>query len=119
LDGVLARREAAEAGADDALLLNTRGLVAEATAANFFLRIDGTWLTPKENDGALPGLARSALLANHHAREAHLTPDMLLLGEAAFLCNSLAIRSISHIGDALLGNCEAETFVAKCGEELR
>ncbi len=58
-DGVIARLEAQRAGAEDALLLNTRGNVACATSSNLFLvRSDRTVVTPLPSDGALPGIAR-------------------------------------------------------------
>ena len=37
LDNILARQEAEKRGADEALLLNTAGRLAEASAANLFL----------------------------------------------------------------------------------
>ena len=46
LDNVLAKAEAAAAGADEALLLNTAGRVAEAATANVFAVIDGAIVTP-------------------------------------------------------------------------
>ncbi len=46
LDGVLARESARDAGFDEAIMLNTHGLVAEATAANVFVVTKGRLLTP-------------------------------------------------------------------------
>jgi branched-chain amino acid aminotransferase len=97
LDGVLARREAAAAGADDALLLNTRGDLAEATAANVFLRIGGEWVTPRVADGALPGIARGVLLEAGEAREAMITEADCGRAEAGFLVNSLGRREVAEI----------------------
>src|SRR5207245_493303 len=51
LDNVLARREAARQDADDALLLNTRGALAEASAANLFMLRQGMLMTPPLADG--------------------------------------------------------------------
>lgn len=56
---VLARAEAEAAGADDALLLNPRGEVAEATSANLFWIEDGVLHTPRLSSGALPGIVRA------------------------------------------------------------
>jgi branched-chain amino acid aminotransferase len=62
LDNILARREAAAQGADEALLLNTNGNVSGASAANLFL-VDGErLLTPPLSDGALPGTVREAVI---------------------------------------------------------
>ncbi len=96
LDNILARREAAERGADDAILLNTAGRVAEATAANLFVLKDGVWVTPPVEDGALPGIARGRLL-EQGAVEASLEPADLARAAAAFLSNSLGLRPVAAI----------------------
>ena len=93
-DGVLARIEAEEAGADDAVLLNTVGAVAEACAANLFALFDDKLLTPPVIDGALPGIIRALLLSRGQAEEATLSPDELLRATALFLTNSLGIRQV-------------------------
>ena len=102
LDGILARQEAAAAGADDALLLNSRGSLAEATAANVFLRVDGIWVTPPEEDGALPGIARGLLLEVGTAAEEHISGEVLARSSAGFLVNSLGTRQIATIGGRTL-----------------
>ena len=56
LDNILAAREAAEKGADEALLLNGAGNLASASAANLFAVIDGELVTGKL--GADVGLER-------------------------------------------------------------
>ena len=62
LDQILARQEAAAKGADDALMLNTAGNVACASAANIFFVKDDTLITPRLSDGALPGTMRAYVL---------------------------------------------------------
>jgi branched-chain amino acid aminotransferase len=62
LTSVMARREARDAGADDALLLNRDGLVAEASVANVFAYHRGILRTPSGVDGALEGITRGAVL---------------------------------------------------------
>ena len=95
LEQVLARRHAAAAGADEALLLNTAGHLVEASAANLFLVRGGRLLTPPLADGALPGVTRARVLAL--ASEAgipatadrSLTAADLAAADEAFLTNSL------------------------------
>lgn len=55
---VLASAEARAAAADDALLLNQRGQVVEATGANFFWFAGNLAHTPPLASGALPGVTR-------------------------------------------------------------
>ncbi len=63
LDNVMAANEAAEAGRDDAIMLNARGDAVCAAAANLFLLTDaGELATPLISDGALPGIVRSVLI---------------------------------------------------------
>ncbi|HVL88341.1 MAG TPA: aminotransferase class IV [Candidatus Thermoplasmatota archaeon] len=60
---VLARREAARRGADDALLVDRRGRVVEATSATVLVARGGRLVTPPLSDGILPGVTRSIVLA--------------------------------------------------------
>jgi branched-chain amino acid aminotransferase len=95
LDNVLALSEARARGADDALMLNTRGTIACAAAANVFMIRDGHLETPPVCDGALPGTMRALVLSL--AKAAGLAPaerslDVSGLGEAdhVFLTNSVS-----------------------------
>ncbi|MHB8699126.1 MAG: aminotransferase class IV, partial [Sulfuricaulis sp.] len=58
LNHVLARMEAANANADEAIMLNQQGRVAEGTADNVFVVQRGVLLTPPLVDGALGGITR-------------------------------------------------------------
>jgi branched-chain amino acid aminotransferase len=62
LNNALAKLEARRRGGDEALLLNGRGTVAEASVANVFAVRDGELLTPPPTDGALPGITRATVL---------------------------------------------------------
>jgi branched-chain amino acid aminotransferase len=92
LDNIIARQEANDRGADEALLLNTAGNLAEATAANLFLVIDGMLLTPPVSDGALPGVMREEVLPD--AEERTLEPGDFARASEAFLTNSLGVRPL-------------------------
>ena len=105
LDNVLARQEALGAGADDALLLNTAGRVAESTVANLFATIDGILVTPPVADGALPGVMRGVILAGTGAEERSLTPADLDRASDLFLSNSLGLRQVSGLLETHLKKC--------------
>lgn len=90
----MARNEAAKAGYDEALMLNSAGRVACASAANLFAVLpDGAIVTPPISDGALPGIVREILLtgaprAGLPIEERSILPEEL--SEAGiFLTNSL------------------------------
>jgi branched-chain amino acid aminotransferase len=97
LDAVLARREAAERGADDAVMLNTAGRVAETSIANLFARIDGAWATPPVAEGALPGIMRAEVLGRLRAVERPLSVADLQRAEAVLLTNALSIRATARL----------------------
>ncbi len=102
LDSILARQEAAEKGADDALLLNTNGFLAEATAANVFLLISGQLVTPPLTDGALPGIRRALLLETGTVIEQRISTADLARAESGFLANVLGVRQIGSIDERML-----------------
>lgn len=59
LNSVLAKLEARQAGADEAILLDSRGFVSEAAVANLFMVKDGVAMTPPSTAGLLSGITRS------------------------------------------------------------
>lgn len=61
LNNVMARIEANLAGADEALMLNDQGNVAECTADNVFVIKRGQVFTPPITAGALRGITRSVV----------------------------------------------------------
>jgi len=69
---IIARHEAIEAGADDALLLDDDGHVCEGPTWNVFWRIGDTLFTPSLDAGVLAGITRTAML--ELAPQAGLTP---------------------------------------------
>ena len=96
-DNLLARREAIDRGASDALMLNTSGDLACATVGNVFLRIEGRWITPRLADGALPGLARARLIKGIRATESPLSARSIASADAGFISNSLGCAAIEHL----------------------
>ncbi|MCS7476817.1 branched-chain amino acid transaminase [Umezawaea endophytica] len=59
----LARLDAVRSGAQEAIMLNAAGRVAEASAANVFIVVGGELATPPLSEGILPGITRDAVLA--------------------------------------------------------
>lgn len=62
LNNIMAKIEAIQAGAMEALMLNEQGYVSECTGDNIFLLKNGTLLTPPVADGALDGVTRQVIL---------------------------------------------------------
>ena len=61
LNNVMAKVEAIQAGAEEGLMLNDQGLVAECTGDNIFIVRDGVVSTPPLTAGALDGITRAVV----------------------------------------------------------
>lgn len=90
LPQILARAEAEEAGADEAVLLNTDGYVAEAASSNLFWIHSKTVGTPPLTSGILAGVTRAVVLEicerlRLEVREAQFTLPQLGNAEGVFL----------------------------------
>jgi len=62
LNNIMAKIDVKKAGVPEAVMLNTRGFVAECTADNIFIVKDGHLKTPQLLHGALGGVTRGAVL---------------------------------------------------------
>ena len=62
LQSCMAKLEARRRGADDALILNGRGFVAESSVANVFIVTGSDLSTPPSADGCLEGITRRTVL---------------------------------------------------------
>ncbi|WP_419813968.1 branched-chain amino acid aminotransferase [Glacieibacterium sp.] len=99
----LSKHAAAAAGYDDALMLDWRGQVAEATGANIFFLKDGKLHTPTP-DCFLDGITRRTVigLAQHRGIEVVervIWPEELETFEQAFLTGSAAeVTPLAEIG---------------------
>jgi len=94
LENLLAKQEARKAGADEALCLNEKGLLAEASMSNIFLVADGVLKTPGQEGGILPGITREVLLElasqlGISTFEQDIRLEEVFQAQEAFLTNSL------------------------------
>ncbi|HUV05859.1 MAG TPA: aminotransferase class IV [Armatimonadota bacterium] len=81
LPKILARAEAQRMGADDALFLDTRGFVAEATSSNVFWVRDGKLVTPSLACGILAGITRQVVMEIAHEQGVGVVEGEFALGE--------------------------------------
>jgi branched-chain amino acid aminotransferase len=93
LNNVLAVRQAQSRGAEEALLLNQEGRLAEGASTNVFLVRGGTLLTPPLSTGILAGITREVVLElaaslGVPAREEMLGAEDLRGAQEAFLTSS-------------------------------
>ncbi|PTM57614.1 aminotransferase class IV [Desmospora activa] len=93
LENVLAKQEARDRGADEAIFLTTDEAVSEGASANLFLVKKGVCYTPSLACGPLPGVVRGWVLATA-ARlgltvvERSLQPGELTAADELFFTNS-------------------------------
>ena len=110
LNNVLAKGEARRQGADEALLLNVAGNVAEAAVANVFAYGGGTLVTPPVSDGALEGMTRRTVLElagtlGIPTAERSLTRFDLLAADEVFLTGSGAgVVPVSRLDGRSIGS---------------
>jgi branched-chain amino acid aminotransferase len=104
MNSILAKIEANSAGADDAILLDHRGFVSEASVTNIFLVKDGRIATPSTAAGILHGITRDRLIRlcsdlGIDLQERDITPFELTTADEIFLVGTkseiLAVGSIS------------------------
>jgi branched-chain amino acid aminotransferase len=113
VNSILAKREALLDGYDEAIMLDTQGLVSECTGENIFIVRDGKIRTPSLYS-VLDGITRASMIEvardlDFEVEETQLTRDDLYLADEIFLTGTAAevtpIREIDHreIGDGRRG----------------
>lgn len=107
-ENVRALAHAHERGASEAIFLNTRGELCEATGSNVFVVNDGVLRTPPPDAGCLLGVTRALVLelcpdVGVTAEEVALGADALAGADEAFLTSSTReVQPISEVdGHAL------------------
>lgn len=95
LNNILGKIEGMNAGCVEALMLNTKGEVAECTGDNIFLVRNGELLTPPIEAGILEGVTRQAVIelargAKIEVREIPLTKHDVYIADECFLTGTAA-----------------------------
>jgi branched-chain amino acid aminotransferase len=100
----ISKHLAERAGYDDAIMLDWRGYVAEATGANVFFVRDGVIHTPKP-DCFLDGITRRSVMELAQAKgfeivERHITPEELPSFSECFITGTAAeVTCVAEIGE--------------------
>jgi branched-chain amino acid aminotransferase len=116
LNRIMARIEASDAGASEAILLDHSGHIAEGTGDNLFVVRDGVLATPRPTDGALEGITRDVVVGlartlGIEARETSLSPYDLVVADEAFLTGTGAgLVPIRAVGGRRLQACPGPIF---------
>lgn len=126
LNHILARMEATHAGADEAILLNSAGRIAEGSADNIFLVKKNELLTPPVIEGALDGITRQVVLELAEqlgipARETPLAPYDLFTADECFLTGTGAeLIPVGYADGRTIPSCPGPVYqqLAKAFREL-
>lgn len=104
VENLVAQREAQAAGATEAIMGNTRGLLCEGTASNVIVVIEGRALTPSLSSGCLPGVTRSLVLDWCDVTEAELPLDVLVTADEVLLTSATrGVQVVTRLDDRVLG----------------
>ena len=103
LNNILAKADAKERGAYEAIMLNAEGYIAEGTVCNIFFVRDGSVCTPSVDAGILDGITREIVI--RLAREAGLSVheglysprDILNASEVFFTNTTAEVMPVSRI----------------------
>lgn len=125
LNNVLAKIQAIEAGADDAIMLNMEGYVAEAVTENIFVVRKNVVYTPPLEAGILEGITRNVVIEiaknlGLEVREENLTIYDLYTADEIFLTGTAAeITPVVKVDGRSIGNGEPGPVFKKILEEYK
>lgn len=112
INSAFAKDQAEEAGFDDALMMNARGKVAEASGANFYIVRNGVMITSPITGDILEGITRMSII--QFAEDAGIPVEVreidrseLYVCDEAFLCGTGAqVAVIGNIDGRPVGTGE-------------
>lgn len=110
MNSVLAKTAAIRAGYDEALLLNTDGLIAEGSGENLFMVRKGIVHTPPTSAGALDGITRDSVYAllkddGYAIKESQITrTDLYYADEVFFTGTAAEVTPVREIDDREVGD---------------
>jgi branched-chain amino acid aminotransferase len=110
LNNALAMQEAHRRGAEEGLMCNYRGELAECSQSNFFIVRDGAALTPKSHAGLLEGVTRGFLFEvgeeiGVEVREETLFPIDLETADEAFITGTTReLSPVTRIDERPVGS---------------
>jgi branched-chain amino acid aminotransferase len=125
LNNILAKIEASQRGALEAIMLTQEGYVAECTGDNIFILRKGRLLTPPCYLGALEGVTRGVVLDLAHklkvgCAEEPFTRYDVFTSEEAFLTGTAAeIVPVTKVDDRVLGDGKPGALTKKLIVEFR
>ena len=112
VNSFFATREAALAGYEEAILLDTEGYVCEAAGENLFVVKDGILRTPPLSSAVLAGITRDSVLRIAQdlgipAREEKFTRDSMYISDEMFMTGTAAeVTPVREVDNRRIGKGE-------------
>jgi branched-chain amino acid aminotransferase len=109
MNSILAKTETAQAGYDEAIMLDHRGMVCEGSGENVFAVRDGVIITPPHTASILDGITRKSVIQiardlDYAVVERDLTRSELYISEELFLTGTAAeLVPVREIDDHPIG----------------
>ncbi|MCD4699592.1 MAG: aminotransferase class IV, partial [Phycisphaerae bacterium] len=125
LNNIMARIEAVDAGAAEAIMLNADETVAEATGDNVFIVSDGTVITPPPESCGLRGITRQVVmdLAGNIGiplEERAVTVEQLYSADECFLTGTAAeVIAVTRVDERVIGSGRAGVITKKLLDAFR
>ncbi|MXR41770.1 aminodeoxychorismate lyase [Halobaculum sp. WSA2] len=123
LNNVLARVETRVTGADEAVVLDDDGHVAECATANLFFVADDAIRTPSLDGPVLPGVTRAEVLdiareEGFPVEEGTCTPDDVRNADEAFIASSIReLRPVGTYDGVEVGGGPVTTLLSRLYDE--
>ena len=124
MNSILAKIEASNAGADDAILLDHRGFVSEGSVTNIFIAKDGKLSTPSGAAGILHGITRDRLIRLCYdlgidIQERDITPFELVTADEVLLVGTKSeILTVGSVGGVKIGTGGVGPMTRKLRQEF-
>lgn len=110
LNSVMAKMEAKQSNADDAIILDQNGYISESPICNIFMIENNEVITPQSSNGILKGITRKNVIEianelNLKVTERNITPFELINANEVFLTGTHAeIVGVTKINNIQIGN---------------
>ncbi len=110
IGSIMAKRDAGRRGADEALMLNFDGTVAEGSAENIFIIEDDVISTPPLSAGILEGITRDTVMQlsldmGYKVCERNLAWDEVASADEVFMCGTaLEIQGVRSLDGRIIGD---------------
>lgn len=125
LNNVLAKIQAIESNAEEAIMLNIQGYVTEGVTENIFVARENMLYTPPLSSGILEGITRKVVMIiadklGIQVKETNLTVYDLYVADEIFLTGTAAeITPVTKIDGRTVGNGKPGPIYLKIVEEFR